>query len=74
VTEYGLIDTHGSAVCDDVWALLAAVRQRGVCAPALIEWDTDLPELDVLLAEAARADRIGAVTDESNGVPRVCAA
>ncbi|MDP2870439.1 DUF692 domain-containing protein [Methyloversatilis sp.] len=74
VTEYGLIDTHGSAVCDDVWSLLAAVRRRGVCAPALIEWDTDLPELDVLLAEAARADRIGAVADESNGDRHVCAA
>lgn len=74
VTEYGLIDTHGSAVCDDVWALLAAVRRRGVGAPTLIEWDTDLPELDVLLAEAARADRIGAVTGESKGAPRVCAA
>ena len=59
VTEYGLIDTHGSAVCDDVWALLRDVRRRGVTAPALIEWDTDRPGLDVLLAEAARADGVG---------------
>ena len=74
VTEYGLIDTHGSAVCDDVWALLAAVRRRGVGAPALIEWDTDLPELDILLAEAARADRIGADAGTLDGDRRVCAA
>ncbi|MBL8466714.1 MAG: DUF692 domain-containing protein [Methyloversatilis discipulorum] len=60
VTEHGLIDTHGSRVCDDVWALLRDVRLRGVGAPALIEWDTDLPDLDVLLAEAAQADLIGA--------------
>ncbi len=59
VTAHGLIDTHGSRVCDDVWALLRDVRLRGVIAPALIEWDTDLPEIDVLLAEAARADRMG---------------
>lgn len=59
VTGHGLIDTHGSRVCDDVWSLLRAVRTRGVTAPALIEWDTDLPVLDVLLAEADRADRIG---------------
>lgn len=74
VTEYGLIDTHGSAVCDDVWALLDAVRRRGVGAPALIEWDTDLPELDILLAEAARADRIGADAGTLDGDRRVCAA
>jgi uncharacterized protein len=74
VTEYGLIDTHGSTVCDDVWALLAAVRRRGVGAPALIEWDTDLPELDTLLAEAARADRIGAGAGTSDGDRHVCAA
>ncbi|HEY9192437.1 MAG TPA: DUF692 domain-containing protein [Methyloversatilis sp.] len=59
VTGHGLIDTHGSRVCDDVWSLLRDVRARGVTAPALIEWDTELPALDVLLAEAARADRIG---------------
>ena len=26
--------------------------------PTLIEWDTNIPELSVLAAEAARADRI----------------
>jgi uncharacterized protein (UPF0276 family) len=75
VTEYGLIDTHGSAVCDDVWALLRDVRRRGVTAPALIEWDTDLPELDVLLAEAARADAAGrSAGTHSAGDVDACAA
>ncbi len=60
VTEHGLIDTHGSRVCEEVWSLLRAVRQRGVQAPALIEWDTDLPPLDLLLDEVARAGRIHA--------------
>jgi uncharacterized protein (UPF0276 family) len=74
VTEHGLIDTHGSTVCDAVWALLGAVRLRGVTAPALIEWDTDLPDLNVLLAEAARADGVGAAADALRGSRHVCAA
>lgn len=53
-----LIDTHDARVCEDVWALYArAVRQLGP-RPTLIEWDTDLPDLDVLLDEAQLADRI----------------
>ncbi len=49
-----LIDTHGSPVSDPVWELFKHYRQR--CdAPALIEWDTDVPELEVLLAEADKA-------------------
>lgn len=72
VTGHGLIDTHGGRVCDDVWSLLRDVRTRGVTAPALIEWDTDLPALDVLLAEAERADRIGSEVVRESG--HVCAA
>ena len=49
-----LIDTHGSPVSEPVWELFRQYRE--VCsAPALIEWDTDIPALEVLLAEAARA-------------------
>jgi hypothetical protein len=51
-----LIDDHGSAVCDEVWALYQqAVAQFGP-VPTLIEWDTDVPSLDVLVAEARKAD------------------
>jgi uncharacterized protein len=53
-----LIDTHGARVHEDVWALYAyAIKKLGP-VPTLIEWDTDLPALDVLLDEAAHADRI----------------
>ncbi len=52
-----LIDDHGSRVAEPVWALLRATLQRIGDRPTLIEWDTDVPELDVLLDEAARADR-----------------
>ncbi|MDT8382903.1 MAG: DUF692 domain-containing protein [Gammaproteobacteria bacterium] len=50
------IDTHDQPVCAAVWDLYqATVRQLGE-VPALIEWDSNLPSLEVLLAEAARAD------------------
>ncbi len=53
-----LIDTHGAAVCDEVWALYEKAIARLGPVPTLIEWDTDIPALDVLLAEAQKADRI----------------
>jgi uncharacterized protein (UPF0276 family) len=53
-----LIDTHGSAVCDEVWALYAHALRRFGDVPTLVEWDTDLPPLATLVAEAARADAI----------------
>jgi uncharacterized protein (UPF0276 family) len=50
-----LIDTHSDHVCEAVWALYAdAIARIGNC-PTLIEWDQDIPELPVLLAEAERA-------------------
>lgn len=56
-----LVDTHGTPITEPVWALYKdAVERFGPC-PTLIEWDNDLPSLDALLAEAARADREAAV-------------
>ena len=54
-----LIDDHGSRVSDGVWALFADVVDRFGCRPTLVEWDTDLPALSVLLEEAARAASVG---------------
>ena len=53
-----LIDDHGSQVSEGVWALFADVVDRFGARPSLIEWDTDLPALPVLLDEVARADRL----------------
>ncbi|MBK8534613.1 MAG: DUF692 domain-containing protein [Candidatus Competibacteraceae bacterium] len=53
-----LIDTHNQPVCPAVWALYHQAVQRFGPIPTLIEWDTDLPELAVLVAEAERADAI----------------
>jgi uncharacterized protein len=53
-----LIDTHGSPVCDDVWDLYRSALRRFGDVPTLIEWDADIPSLDVLRAEATKADSI----------------
>ena len=55
-----LIDTHGQPVRDEVWALYARALERFGDRPTLIEWDSALPALDVLLAEAAKADQVRA--------------
>jgi uncharacterized protein len=52
-----VIDDHGSAVCEEVWQLYQHAVRRSGDAPALIEWDTAIPEIDVLLAQAERADK-----------------
>lgn len=49
-----VIDDHGSRVGDAVWSLYDHAVQRFGAVPTLIEWDTDLPALPVLLDEAAR--------------------
>lgn len=50
-----LIDSHGVAVADPVWALLDYTLERAGARPVLIEWDTDVPDWPVLDAEVARA-------------------
>jgi uncharacterized protein len=52
-----LIDDHGGRVSDAVWTLFEQVVRRIGSRPTLIEWDTGLPALSVLLDEAQRADR-----------------
>ena len=53
-----VIDDHGGEVCEEVWYLYAHAVARFGDAPALIEWDTAIPSLEVLIAQAARADRV----------------
>lgn len=52
-----LIDSHGKAVVDPVWALLDYTLVKSGPKPLLIEWDTDVPEWPVLADEIGRADR-----------------
>lgn len=50
------IDNHGSCVADVVWDLYRAALGHFGAVPTLIEWDTDIPPLRVLLGEAAKAE------------------
>ncbi|HEU4457522.1 MAG TPA: DUF692 domain-containing protein [Methylibium sp.] len=50
-----VIDDHGSRTSEAVWAVYAHTLACIGARPTLIEWDTDLPALDVLLDEAAHA-------------------
>lgn len=53
-----LIDAHDRAVSDEVWDLYAKCIERTGALPTLIEWDNNVPEWPVLLAQAQRADAI----------------
>lgn len=53
-----LVDTHSRQVQDVVWQLYAEALQRFGPIATLIEWDNDIPELAVLLAEAQKAERL----------------
>lgn len=62
LTETGeetiLIDDHGAPVPEPVWDLFREALYRLGPVPTLVEWDTKLPPLDVLLAEVRKADAL----------------
>jgi len=53
-----LIDSHNQRVDTQVWALYADAIARFGPVPTLIEWDQDIPDMDVLMDEAARAEEV----------------
>lgn len=60
-----LIDTHATAISGPAWRLYEYALWRFGPRPALIERDSDLPPLETLLDESARADTIlAAVLDD----------
>ena len=83
VTPQAVIDHHGAAVAAPVWRLYEAALERFGAVPTLIEWDTDIPTVEVLLEEAAKAEvlhrrhaarpaqllRVAAPVAEEAGVP-----
>jgi uncharacterized protein len=52
------IDDHGSAVGARVWELYATFIERAGPKPTLVEWDTDVPDYAILMAEAEKASAI----------------
>ena len=62
-----LIDDHGSPVAPAVWALYDHAIRRFGAVPTLVEWDTEIPALEVLLTEAQRADtRLRGAIDDAD--------
>ena len=69
-TPAAVIDHHGAAVAPEVWELYKAALVRFGRVPTLVEWDTGIPALDVLLGEARKADAIAAgFTRQAHPVP-----
>jgi uncharacterized protein len=61
------IDDHGSPVAPTVWALYEHAIRRFGAVPTLVEWDTQIPALEVLLAEARQADtRLRGAIDDAD--------
>ena len=56
VTQHCVIDHHGDRVAEAVWRLYDEALERFGPVPTLIEWDTDIPALEVLLDEARKAE------------------
>ena len=52
------IDTHGTAVCDEVWSLLDYSYSRLGPVPTLLERDFNIPPLETLLAEVGQVARL----------------
>jgi uncharacterized protein (UPF0276 family) len=50
-----LVDTHDHPVHPEVWALYDMALQHIGPRPTLIEWDSEIPALPVLIAEAEKA-------------------
>ena len=53
-----LLDTHSDHVADPVWDLYRRATARFGGVATLIEWDEDIPTLDVVAAEAVKARAI----------------
>ena len=69
-TEDGLIDSHGTRVLPEVWALYEETIARLGPVPTLIEWDTNIPALEVLVAEADTATAVlRRASDRGEGAP-----
>lgn len=52
-----LVDTHDHPVYPEVWGLYESVLRHIGPRPTLIEWDSDIPALAILMGEAAKAQQ-----------------
>ena len=68
VTSAAVVDHHGAPVAPEVWELYRAAVARFGDVPVLVEWDTDVPALEILLGEADKARAIIATATEKHTV------
>jgi hypothetical protein len=68
------IDDHGSRVAPAVWELYSQAIQLLGPKPTLIEWDTNIPALEVLLCEAAHAAGVMRAATAGRAQDNACAA
>jgi len=64
-----LIDDHGARVADPVWQLYEHYVTQHGAVPTLIEWDTAIPALPVLLEEADKARAIARLAQPVSRTP-----
>ena len=64
-----LIDTHDQPVSDAVWALFNNTLPLFPATPVLIEWDSHIPDLSILINEALKAEHL--MHHTSHGVHHV---
>ena len=62
-----VVDDHGSRVSPEVWAVYRHAQRRFQSVPALVEWDTNIPPLQVLLDEAGCARKVIDLPPEQAG-------
>ena len=68
ITPDCVVDHHGSRIDQQVWSLYQdACLLLGPEIPTLIEWDTDIPALDVLLDEASKVEQCRILTRKKIG-------
>ena len=60
------LDTHSKAVYPEVWHLYEYALNYFPDVKTLIEWDSDIPTLDILIAEANKANIINKYIQEKN--------
>ena len=61
-----ILDTHSDHAIDQVWALYRQAYKRTGPTATLYEWDEDIPEFDVVLAEAQKARLHQEVPEEAH--------
>lgn len=66
-----LIDDHAAPVADPVWELYKETLARLGAIPTLIEWDNDVPEIEVLLGESRKANDILKAVEKKRGFANV---